>query len=527
MVKLLKGQWDGFFGLALDNLIQVLLIIGLCGSVLKFPVSMIVDAVLPGVAVSLLIGNVAYSWMALQLARKEGREDVCALPYGINTPSVFIFVFLVMLPVKLAAQSAGASEEQQARLAWQAGLAACFGSALIELAGAFVGEWMRKLAPRPAMLATLSGVALGFISLPFLYRTFASPVVGFSTLAVMLVAYFGRVRFRGGISGGFVAVALGTALAWSTGLAPAVPRDLSAVGLHLPHFAGLDLWESVRRGDLAQYFNIIFPIGAFNVIGSLQNLESAEAAGDRYPTAQAMAINGVGSIAAALFGSCFPTTIYIGHPGWKAMGARVGYSVLSGAFMTAVGLSGTAALLAWAVPVEAGMAIVLWIGIVISAQAFAATPQRHFPAVVLGIMVGLAAFGTLMAKAGLRAADAVTGGTLVWSAKSAELSRAFLQSDVAVDGLFSVEQGTIFSAMIFAALAVEIIDRRFRHAAAWALGGAVLSMTGLVHAFAWGFKDATLQLVPAWKWAAGYGLVAVLLFLAEFVTVPADDAPHA
>ncbi|MEN9798800.1 MAG: hypothetical protein RL653_2496, partial [Pseudomonadota bacterium] len=149
MVKLLKGQWDGFFGLALDNLIQVLLIIGLCGSVLKFPVSMIVDAVLPGVAVSLLIGNVAYSWMALQLARKEGREDVCALPYGINTPSVFIFVFLVMLPVKLAAQSAGASEEQQARLAWQAGLAACFGSALIELAGAFVGEWMRKLAPRP------------------------------------------------------------------------------------------------------------------------------------------------------------------------------------------------------------------------------------------------------------------------------------------------------------------------------------------------------------------------------------------
>src|SRR6266702_6695026 len=108
-------------------------------------------------------------------------------------------------------------------------------------------------------------------------------------------------------------------------------------------------------------------------------------------------INGIGSIFAALFGSCFPTTIYIGHPGWKALGARAGYSILNAFVLTVVCLMGLLSLIAWAVPVDAGMAIVLWIGIVITAQAFQATPREHAPAVVVGILPGLAAWGTLMA----------------------------------------------------------------------------------------------------------------------------------
>ena len=102
------------------------------------------------------------------------------------------------------------------------------------------------------------------------------------------------------------------------------------------------------------YFSVILPMGLFNVLGSLQNIESAEAAGDLYPTRPSLAVNGIGTLAAAAFGSCFPTTIYIGHPGWKALGARAGYSVLNGAFFTVVILTGTLAHIAWAVPVEPG-----------------------------------------------------------------------------------------------------------------------------------------------------------------------------
>ena len=129
-------------------------------------------------------------------------------------------------------------------------------------------------------------------------------------------------------------------------------------------------------------------MGLFNVLGSLQNIESAEAAGDAYDTRRSLTINGFGSIAAALFGSAFPTTIYIGHPGWKALGARAGYSILNGAFVTVICLTGTLAWIAWAIPIDAGMAIVLWIGMMIVAQAFDAIPRAHTPAVVVGLLPG-------------------------------------------------------------------------------------------------------------------------------------------
>ena len=138
-------------------------------------------------------------------------------------------------------------------------------------------------------------------------------------------------------------------------------------------------------------------MGLFNVVASLQNIESAEAAGDSYPMTGSLAVNGLGSFAAALFGSCFPTTIYIGHPGWKALGARAGYSVANGAFVTIVCLTGSLAFIAHAIPIDAGMAIVLWIGIVISAQAFQATPREHAPAVVVGLLPGIGAWAALMA----------------------------------------------------------------------------------------------------------------------------------
>src|SRR3954447_18345741 len=347
-----RGDLDGFFGLALDNLVQLLLIDSLCRNVLGFPDELLYGRVLPGVAVSLLVGNLFYAWQAHRLGAPPRRSDVTALPYGINTPSVIAYVFLVMLPVKVA----GGDPEA----VWRMGLVACLGSGLIEFLGAFVAGPVRRMTPRAALLSTLAGIAVGFISGGFLFRTFAHPVVGLSTLGVVLLVYFGRVRFRGGLPGGLVAVGLGTALAWLTGLVsgswPAEPPRFFP-----PTWALDDLLAPLRGREWLAYLSVIVPMGVFNLVGSLQNIESAEAAGDRYPTGPSLAVNGLGSVAAALFGSCFPTTIYIGHPGWKALGARTGYSVLNAVFFTLICLSGTLAWITWAVPVEAGMAIVMWI----------------------------------------------------------------------------------------------------------------------------------------------------------------------
>ena len=91
------GDLDGFFGLSVDNLIQFLLVLALCQGVLGFPPELVLGTILPGAALSILVGNLFYAWQAQQLSAREGRDDVTALPYGINTVSLFAFVFLLAI----------------------------------------------------------------------------------------------------------------------------------------------------------------------------------------------------------------------------------------------------------------------------------------------------------------------------------------------------------------------------------------------------------------------------------------------
>jgi AGZA family xanthine/uracil permease-like MFS transporter len=506
-----RGDVDGFFGLAIDNLVQLLLIDVLCRAVLGFPPELIYGRVLPGAAVSILVGNIAYSYQARALARRTGRSDVCALPYGINTVSLIAHVFLVMLPAKALATRAGLPDP--AYVAWQAGLVATLVSGLIEIAGAFVAERVRKATPRAALLSTLAGIAIAFISGGFLFRTFARPVVGLVTFGIVALTYFGRVRFKGRIPGGLVAVGLGTLLSWIVGHAPVGERPVGAA-LHLPIPVIGDLLDALGGGHLLPYISVIVAMSLFNVLGSLQNIESAEAAGDSYPTRPSLLINGVGSLAAGLFGSPFPTTIYIGHPGWKAIGARTGYSVLNGAFITFICLTGTLAWIAWSIPIDAGMAIVLWIGIAITSQAFQATPREHAPAVVIGMLPALGAWAALLTKTGLRTAG-------MGSAErpfSPALIGDFLKSDTWIHGVFSLEQGFLFTSMLLAAATVAIIEQRWRKAAAWCAAAAGLSAIGLMHSYQWTADDTVLHLTPAWPFVAGYAAMAAVFFTAQWTT---------
>ncbi|MCP9809874.1 NCS2 family permease [Cyanobium sp. HWJ4-Hawea] len=506
-----RGDLDGFLGLGLDNLIQILLIVGLCRGVLGYPDKLIFGAILPATGISLVVGNFAYARQAYLIAKSEQRWDRTALPYGINTVSLFAFVFLVMLPVKLAALGQGLAEAEAVQLSWQAGLVACLGSGLIEATGAFCAGWLRRWLPRAALLSTLAGIALGYIALGFLLRTYAQPVVGLAVLTVILITYYGQVRLP--LPGGLVAVLVGIPLAWASGLihidAASWSSNTAQLGLRWPQLQLGALW--MARGQLLPWLGVIVPMGLFNVLGSLQNLESAEAAGDRYPVRSSLLINGLGTLAAAGLGSCFPTTLYIGHPAWKAMGARIGYSWLNGLVMGLGCLFGLFGVVGQLVPIEAGMAIVLYIGIVIAAQAFQATPRSHAPAVVLGLLPGLAGWGALMLKAGLRAGGAGNGAHPF----GPEMLGQLAQADVWASGAFALEQGQIIAAMLLSGLLVFVIERRFWAASACAAIAAASSWLGVIHA--WRFTQADTVLKLGWgagsSWALGYALMAGLLAL--------------
>lgn len=56
--------------------------------------------IVPGIGLSLLLGNLYYPWMAIRLTNRYGRPYT-AQPYGINTPSAFAFVYNVMCKYSL------------------------------------------------------------------------------------------------------------------------------------------------------------------------------------------------------------------------------------------------------------------------------------------------------------------------------------------------------------------------------------------------------------------------------------------
>jgi len=494
-----KRDLDGFFGLGLDNLIQFILISSLCQQLLNMPLAFLVARIFPGAAVSILLGNLFYAWQARRLARKTGRRDVTALPYGINTVSLIAFIVFVMYPVY--------QESGSADLAWKVGLLACFLSGLIELLGCLVADKIRRITPRAALLSALAGIAMTFISMDFLFKIFDKPQVAMLPMVIILAQYLTRVRYPLGIPGGLLALIVGTFLYWVVFPNPggsALPELRSLLAVAPPRPAIGSLWDVLWSDQLCRHLSIIIPMGLLNVVGSLQNIESAEAGGDSYSTTASLAVNGLGSIVASLLGSCFPTTIYIGHPGWKAMGARSGYSLMNAVFIGALCFSGSVLWVIKAIPLEAGIGILLWIGIVICAQAFQATPREHAPAVAFGLFPSLAAWGAMMLEQGLQ-----KGGSSFFEILSGGVQGGGVQ------GLLALNQGFLFTAMIFSSMAVCLIDRTFARASLWALVAGVCAYFGLIHAY----SVTPGGVVPKLGWAAApsyawnYALFALFFLL--------------
>ena len=249
-----RKDLDGFFGLMIDNLIQLILIVSLCRELIHLPDSYIFGRILPGAAISILVGNLFYAWQARQLARETGREDVTALPYGINTVSLFAFVFFIMLPIY--------QETKDPVWAWKVGLVACFLNGVIEILGAFVAESVRRVTPRAALLSALAGIAITFISMDFTFKIFAQPLVAMVPMAIIFVAYFSHQKLPLGLPGGLIAIAIGTLLGWLLGTMSGKSSPFS-FAIAMPVFAGGSLWEALTRSGVLELLLGYSPHGDF------------------------------------------------------------------------------------------------------------------------------------------------------------------------------------------------------------------------------------------------------------------------
>jgi AGZA family xanthine/uracil permease-like MFS transporter len=489
------GDWNAFFGFGTNILVNMLVLTGLLRFVLKMPDAIVFGRILPALGLMMCLSTFYYAWLAYRLAQKTGRDDVCALPSGVSVPHMFVVTFVIMLPITI--------KTGDPLKGWSAGLVWVFFQSFILMIGGFIAPYIRKVTPRAALLGALAGVSITFISMRPALEMYITPVIGIVCFAVIMVSWFGGFKYPKGIPAGLVAIAAGMVIAWGSTLI-----GIGYGGMSIANFAGAfaNFGFSVPIPAVGTVFSgfeflgvilvTAIPFGIYDLVEAMDNVESAEAAGDPYPTTRVLTADGVVSLIGCLMGNPFINAVYIGHPGWKAMGGRIGYSAAVGVMVIVLSWFGIIAVMSALIPLVAISPILLYIGMLIGAQAFQETPKAHAPAVVLALVPNIAAWGKVLVDGALGAAG--TNAATVGLDKLGQVG-------VLYRGLELLGGGAILAGVTLGAIATFIIDKKFLEASAFALAGAVLTFFGFMHG-----ESVGLAVTPSV--ALAYALMAAFLF---------------
>lgn len=490
--KFYSGEINAFTGLFLNNVTNFLILTSLLLTI-NFPRTIIFKHILPGVAVGVLASGILYYYMANQLAKKENREDVTALPSGISVPHMFLVVFIVILPIY---QKTG-----DAILAWYSAIIWTVFEGVIEIIGSSIGPYLRKKIPRAALLGSLAGVSLLFISMrPFIISTEVA-YISFISFAFIFVGWVNKQNYFKQIPIGLVIIIAGIVTGILTKQVDLMAVSNSfEISFNPPVVVGGELsnvWSTAWP-----YLVSAIPMGVYNFIETMDNLESASVAGDHYPTRQAMVFDGLTTIIGGVFGSGFPIAVYIGHPGWKHIGGRRSYSLWSAIIVFILVFLGLMDTLVQIIPSVAILPILVFIGINITEQAFVEVDRKYIPAVIFSLLPWIASWGKNLIDSTL-----ISVGI---SDVSKKIQEALLVNDISYGGYLSLAQGTILISIIWSTLIVFIIDNQFVKAAITCTIGAVLTFVGFIHAPKIGFN-------ADFSTFSGYLLFAFMMLLTEYL----------
>lgn len=516
------GDINSFFGLMLDNIAGLFLLVSLLNQVFAFPVEFVLRYMIPGTAIGVLIGDLAFFFLALKLAKDSGSTTVTAMPLGLDTPSKFGMIFFVLGPAYQLALKSGMEENAAAIHAWHIGICCIFISGIFKLVCAFGSDWIRRSVPRAGLLGSLAAIALVIISFLPLLEILHYPLVGLIAMSIILTALVGRVplpfKLPGAVGGLVVAGGIYGIMHFAGLLGPSEETAFDPVAglwptewLQAFNFA----WWSAM-GDTVKYIPIIVPFAVATIIGGIDCAESASAVGDNYSTGSVIGIEAIATLLAGLCGAVIQTTPYIGHPAYKAMGGRAAYT-----FATAIGfgLLGTTGLFGYfylLVPKATVYPILMFVGLEISAQSFLATPRRHYPAVAMACVPALAFLAMFFVGPETKVTPAIiTTGLL--------------------------KNGFILTSVFWSSALAMVIDRRLSAAAIFYFAAALCTLFGIIHS---PLPSAPLLLpvaipgvpesltLPAEhfstviNWTMGYAIVGCLMLLWDYyLKVTNQSAP--
>jgi AGZA family xanthine/uracil permease-like MFS transporter len=496
------GDLNAFFALMFDNVANLVILASILIGAFHFPQQIVLYRMVPGTATGVLIGDLIYAWMAVRLARKTGRDDVTAMPLGLNAPSIFGMSFAVIGPAYLLTHDA--------MLAWKTGMAVTVLAGIFKIALSFTGNKVRSIVPRAALLGSIGGAGIALIGVLPLLKIFADPIPGLLALSILLVTLVARRRLPWGLPGALISALAGIAAfyllrAFHVGSPLLTTTGPAAMTLHLAF-----PWPSLAfLGGLSKawgFLPIALPFSLSTVVGGIDNTESAAAAGDEYDTRAILLTEGFCTLAAGLCGGVVESTPYIGHPAFKSMGAGAGYAILTGLFIGLGGMLGFLPFFVGSIPASAIAPVLVYIGLEVVAQAFLASPARHSLAVAISLLPSLAFLVALQVNA-------------VLAAVGAQASQIAGETGESLHALNLLSNGFIITAILWGAATAELIDRRFRFSALYLVAGALFCLFGVIHSpaaqgtFVLPWRAGTT--LP-WHFAAAYLVAAATIAGARF-----------
>ena len=526
------GDVSAFFGLMLDNIAGlVLAFVVLLQWEFSFPVDFALRYMVPGTAIGVMVGDLAFFFLAFHYARQTGRTDVTAMPLGLDTPSTLGMAWFVIGPAfenakqRLTVDGAVAEQVEFAAAmeAWHIGICAILLMGLIKLVMAFGSNWIRNLFPRAGLLGSLMAIALALIAFTQMPKIAANPLVGFASLAIVLVALIGRGKLPFKVPGALGAVLVGC-LIWyvmrasdnflGTGLLVGEASAAQTVWFPTEWLEAFKFeWLQSMQATMA-YLPYIIPFAIATVIGGIDCAESAASVGDDFNTNTVIGVEAAATIIAAVCGGVIQTTPYIGHPAYKAMGGRAGYTLATALFVGGAGLIGYFSLVLQWIPEAAVLPILVFIGLEITAQSFHATPKRHYAALAIACIPALAKLVMIYV------------GQYVKAVKTGMENFEFpghLQSQEMY--LSVLAGGFIITSLIWASATARIVDRRYYSASIYFALGGMFVLFGIVHSplagdqmfLPWQMNDPAIFVESTRKvvleFAIAYLIMAVLMFL--------------
>jgi adenine/guanine/hypoxanthine permease len=510
------GDINAFFGLMLDNVVNLAVLAGILIGAFGFPAQLVYTRMFPGTALGVLVGDLAYTWLAFRLARETGRADVTAMPLGLDSPSTIGMALAVLGPAFIAAK-ARMPEADAAIVAWQVGMAAMVLIGVFKLAMSFAGDYVRRWVPEAGLLGSIGGVAIALLGTLQLGTIFSEPVVGMMALGIIMYALVARIGLPLRSPVVLASVAIGAALYYGLGalglsVHPVVfPQMSLQVGAPMPTLGFLAGLPLVAKS----YLPLAFPFALLTVIGGINVTESARIAGDDYRTRDVLLVEAVATLVAGVCGGVSQSTPYIGHPAYKAMGGRAAYTLATGLFIGLGGCLGYLAFMADALPKPALAPILVFVGVNITSQAYLATPRRHAAAVTFAVFPAVAYLVVIFLSQVYNGALLSAAIDPAGAAKATAIAQpAFIEL---CGVMVMLSNGFILTAMLWGGAVAFLIDREVARAAALFAACGVLSLFGVIHsvspAAAIYLPWSIVSRLP-YHWAAAYlALAAMILVL--------------